>query len=252
MGYTHHDKISAVNGFAVGEAGNEKVVIDGDGNFAQNYYGEGWFANNAIPIGIETINTPHAIYGVVGAGLCSGTTFDVGDSGAISAFADYGGTVAGAVAVISAGHGLITGNIITITGSTNYNGVFCVTYIDANTFYVIDTWVANDGASTWTRPSSLTVDAQALTRVYVLSAHISISPAVTCQAIWTPYVGTTPQSKGVLKQNYWQDAGGEYLVSGAFTLLLELSAGDIIWMSIQSDTLTNLVPPAGGMRLWSI
>ena len=66
---------------------------------------------------------------------------------AISAFADYGATVTGTVKATSNTHGLATGDIITISGTTNYNGTFVITKIDANDFYFTDTWVANDGAS---------------------------------------------------------------------------------------------------------
>lgn len=75
----------------------------------------------------------------------SGTT-----SGAISAFADYSGTVAGTVKVTDVAHGMQTDNTVTIIGTTSYNGTFVITKIDANNFYITDTWVANDATGTWT------------------------------------------------------------------------------------------------------
>lgn len=71
-------------------------------------------------------------------------------TGAITAFADYSGTVAGAVKVTDASHGLITGNSITIAGTTNYNGTYTITSIDSDTFYITATWVATE-TGTWTR-----------------------------------------------------------------------------------------------------
>jgi hypothetical protein len=70
-------------------------------------------------------------------------------SKAITAFADNGG---GTVKATSFGHGL-TGTVasIKISGTTNYNGVYTVTVIDANNFYFTDTWVANDATGWWSK-----------------------------------------------------------------------------------------------------
>jgi len=67
----------------------------------------------------------------------------------ITAFADNGG---GTVKATSVGHGL-TGTVasIKISGTTNYNGVYTVTVIDANNFYFTDTWVANDATGWWSK-----------------------------------------------------------------------------------------------------
>jgi len=63
---------------------------------------------------------------------------------AISAFSDYGGTVAGTVKATSTGHGLSAGTTsnIAIANTEYYDGVYTVTYIDANNFYFTATWVA--------------------------------------------------------------------------------------------------------------
>jgi len=70
-------------------------------------------------------------------------------TGAISAFADYSATVAGTIEVTAAAHGFVTGNTVVISGTTNYNGTYILTVIDADTFYVTAVWVADDGASVW-------------------------------------------------------------------------------------------------------
>ena len=65
---------------------------------------------------------------------------------AITAFADYSGTVPGTVSATSATHGLPAGptDNIGIYGTINYNGVYTVTYIDANSFYFTKPWVATE------------------------------------------------------------------------------------------------------------
>lgn len=70
--------------------------------------------------------------------------------GSITAFTDYSGTVAGTVKVTSATHGMITGNTVIITGTTNYNGTFVITVIDASNFYITAAWVSDDATGDWT------------------------------------------------------------------------------------------------------
>jgi len=69
---------------------------------------------------------------------------------AINSFADYSGTVSGAVLVNSTGHGLSTGMYASITGTTNYNADYYATVVDANNFHIPTIWITNDGASTGT------------------------------------------------------------------------------------------------------
>lgn len=63
----------------------------------------------------------------------------------ITAFANHAGTVPGTVKATCTGHGLPAGTSdIEILGTTNYNGVRTVTYVDANSFYFTATWVATE------------------------------------------------------------------------------------------------------------
>jgi len=68
----------------------------------------------------------------------------------ITAFADYSGTVSGTVLVTSATHLIETGMSVTIAGTTNYNGFYNATKVNANTFYITATWVADDAVGTST------------------------------------------------------------------------------------------------------
>ena len=65
----------------------------------------------------------------------------------ITAFADYSGTVPASVKVTAASHGLKTGEYVIITGTTNFNGTYQITYIDANNFYILTTWSSTDTAT---------------------------------------------------------------------------------------------------------
>ena len=80
----------------------------------------------------------------------SGTlTRPFGAFGSITAFADADG---GQVTVTSASHGLANGNIVTITGTTSYNGTFTIANVSTNDYEITDTFVADDGTGTWIHP----------------------------------------------------------------------------------------------------
>lgn len=68
-------------------------------------------------------------------------------TGLITAFADSGG---GLVQVTSAAHGRNDGDVITITGTTNYNGEYTVSSATTNTFEITAVWVSDDATGTWT------------------------------------------------------------------------------------------------------
>jgi hypothetical protein len=75
--------------------------------------------------------------------------------GAITAFANGGG---GLVTVTDNDHGLVTGETVTIIGTTSYNGTFEVTVLTHNTFSITATWVANDATGTWTCYTSVSTE----------------------------------------------------------------------------------------------
>lgn len=69
----------------------------------------------------------------------------------ITVFADYSGTVAGTVKVTtSVAHTFLTEDVVTITGTTNYNGTFDLTKIDADEFYITHSWDGDDATGTVT------------------------------------------------------------------------------------------------------
>lgn len=67
--------------------------------------------------------------------------------GTITAFSDAGG---GKVSVASTANKLVDGQVVTISGTTNYNGDYTISSASTNSFSITATWVANDGTSLWT------------------------------------------------------------------------------------------------------
>ena len=82
--------------------------------------------------------------------LLDNFSFESSESiGSITAFATYDSTVEGATLVTDAAHGLSTGDIITISGTTNYNGLWQVVVVSSSTFYIMTPFIADDGTGTW-------------------------------------------------------------------------------------------------------
>jgi hypothetical protein len=110
----------------------------------------------------------------------------------ISSFSDYGATVSNTTLVNSTGHGMITGNWTTITGTTNYDGWSYITKVDNNNFYIGTTYVSNDGASTGT------VGYQSI-----------FYPYVYCRAeagVTTMYANISRMTPGPARDQYLDDA----------------------------------------------
>jgi len=122
-------------------------------------------------------------------------------SGSITVIADAGG---GSLTMTSAAHGLAVGNIITITGTTSYNGIFTLTAVATNTFTFVGTFVANDATGTWTQGNELN-------ELIYQAPDVFDNFAITAGNYWTEdYVpGTnalrlkvTPTDSGVLNARY--------------------------------------------------
>lgn len=192
---------------------------------------EAYTYNNAVATVIETADTPIALR-VSTAGILSGFTFDPGSTGAITAFADGTG---GTVLVSSAGHGLSDGDIITIRGTTNYNGVFAVSAVTTDTFKITDTWVNDNGASDWDQPGHVVYTAEH-TRNFSVVGQISGAPAAACKLIWKLYVNTTPQDKSTVERKF---AINDLDVCST-SCLITLSEGDILWLSVESDSTNDI------------
>jgi hypothetical protein len=191
--------------------------------------GEAYINGGATATINETANTPILVRGFT-AGTLSGWTYVAGTAGAITAYANYGGTVPGTVRVTSAAHGLLTGDIISIRGCTNYLGIFAITKIDNNSFYIFDTWVADDGASDWDKGAYLLAGASAAGNYqmsYGWSANITIFQAssLTCRV----YVNATACLKCATKLHLGTDGECKSTGNGS---TLTIANGDRVSFSV--------------------
>lgn len=206
-------------------------------------YAEMYIDNNGTATTIETAGTP-ILMKIFTEGLSDGFTFSAGKTGSITAYADYSGTVAGSTSVTSTAHDLSTGDIISIRGTTNYNGVYEVTVIDANTFYIMEAFVADDGASDWEKGDQFTVGQ---TGKYQMDYNISFSEGGAAGSLITTgvYINTTACSKSV---GYRKLANNDYGSISAGSIL-ELTAGDILSFFVQSSGTNDITAKYGNIRI---
>jgi len=95
------------------------------------------------------VSVKRYVYIAIGDSSMSGQLYRYGGSdttGPITAVADVGG---GKVKITSTAHGLEDGDIITITGTTSYNGEFTISNKTSNDFEIVSSFVATE-TGTWT------------------------------------------------------------------------------------------------------
>ena len=214
---------------------------DHDVQLTNEAEGEMYIFNSSTPIVIETADTPIMVRGCT-AGNLSNFTFNAGSTGAITAFSD--GT--GKVNVASAAHGLTTGDCITIRGTTNYNGLWEVTVIDAGNFSIPDTWVANDGASDWDEGSHLIAGTGAAGN-YTMNFQVSGSEAgaagsdVMCRIAINNTLCNKCVGERKLSTNDLGNLPG--------TASLTIADGDKLYFTIQSTGTNNITIKHGNLNL---
>jgi len=160
-------------------------------------------------------------------GVANGVSFGASSTAAITAFADATG---GQVTVTSAGHGLANGDIVNITGTTNYNGRFAVANVDTDTFEITDTWVADDATGTWVKGNSLTVAAAG---TYKLDWAATYTAEAGAKAFTFSISVNNAQQTKTLRKVVSVGTGHEN-ISG--TGVLALSANDIVRLDVTGTT----------------
>lgn len=180
--------------------------------------------------GLITVDTTLVWQAVTGfaADDIAGITFNAGSTGAITAYADAGG---GQVTVTSAGHTLVNGDIVTISGSTNYNGIFEVANVAAGTFEITDAFVADDAAGTFRNGSNFVI---LVDGVYLLTWQISAMAAANNKIfIFTISIDAVIETDGIQRRKF---ATGGDVGSVSGSMLVNSVAGDIIAFNLQNET----------------
>jgi len=180
--------------------------------------------------GLITIDTKEVWHAVTGFGneLVNGIAFNAGSTGAITI---YAGPDGGQVTVTSNDHGLSEGDIITISGSTNYNNIYEITNVSTHTFEITAGWLGDDAAGTWRNGSNYVVDK---TGIYLtgwqLSAH-SAGANKTYRFSMSHDAAICPQGLQRRKFAIQDDEGA---VAGS--CILSLTAGEIVAFNVYCET----------------
>ena len=196
-------------------------------NMAGDEYGSSYITGGGL-LTIDTVSVWHAVTGF-GNELVNGIAFNAGSTGAITA---YAGPDGGQVTVTSSGHGLSDGDIITISGSTNYNAIYEVSNVTPpNTFEITAAWAGNDAAGTWRNGSNYVVDKSGIYLTgWQLSAHAAAANKTYSFAM-SLNAAICPQGLQRRKFAIQDDEGA---VAGS--CMLSLTAGDIVAFNVYCET----------------
>lgn len=208
-------------------------------------YGEIYLAENGTATTITSANEDQLIENFT-EGLTSGFTFEASSNGVISAFADYSGTVSGTVKVTDTGHGLSDLDCISITGTTSYNGIFGITKIDNDNFYITDTWVADDATGTWQQGSALR-NTSGETHLYKVTISLSLASAGSNKEFEVSiYIGDTRQTKTLAHRKFSATDIGVISLTG----ILSVANNDFVVIAVRGLTdATNITFENGNMNL---
>ncbi len=210
-------------------------MADGDPIITGNNIAEMYQHEQTTPTTIQADNAWHLIkefsQGVIGVGW----TFGAGQQLAITAYATSDGGAK--TQVTSAGHGMSNGDIVSIAGTTNYDGVYIIEQVATDTFVIAIAYVANDGASVGEQGSYLQCDEVAAEGTYEVEYSVSITPAqngnVHEMVIFhnaTYKTNTEIQRKMGTAADYGVGASGGYLT---------ISNGDRITLAVQNLSATQ-------------
>lgn len=224
--------------FQCGAGVEHAITVIGDA------YAEAYIYNNAIDTVIETADIPIALR-QISEGLTANFVFDVGSTGAITSY-QIGTGGASFTRINDVDHGLSNGDVITVRGSTvaAYNGVQTVSSVSTDYFDIDTAWDVDGGASDWDQGASLKANGRSA-GIYSASWQMSTGPDAACNLIWMMYVNATPQTKSTAERKYpINDLG-----SCSSSCVLDISDGDVIWLSVQSDDTANILNKHGEFNL---
>ena len=225
---------------------NKAYFQDGAGSehevaFTGSYYAGMYLDDNSTAITIETADTPIMVNNATGGSLAN-FTFSSGSTGAITAYSD--GT--GKVNVASGTHGLASGDEVSIRGTTNYNGIWTITYIDADNFSIPDTWVNDNGASDWDEGSHL-IAGTGSAGVYGLDYNLSCSEAggAGSDVLGRIYINSTACTKCVAKRKFANNDYGN--LPG--TAIITVADSDKVYFTIESSGTNNITCQYGNLNI---
>ena len=199
---------------------------------------------------IETADTPHA-FTKFSTGDVQDFSFVAGITGAITAYADYSGTVANAIKATCVGHGLVTNDIITIRGTAgpnDYNGIWQITRIDDDNFYFVEAalWNADAGASDFEMGDYLLAGVGTAGEYDIAwNSSVSEGGGAGSVVLFCPMQNTTILTKASAKRKFANNDVGSISGGGH----IAIAVADRIWFTHQSDGTNDLTVNLMDFRL---
>lgn len=209
-------------------AGVISVAVDGT-DYIKPSYGEMYCYENATVLPIDVVNSYHPVRFLSAGSSLKNFTFDAGSTGAVASVADAGG---GKITITSNAHGLLAGEVVVFSNSTDYDGAYIVESPALNTFVVTKAFVATR-AFNWYQPSRLIAGAGSdgeYHAVFSCSASSSGNLKVFKFEFW---VNTTARDQTAAERKY--STGGDLtpLAAGGIGAV---TAGDQIYMMVADLT----------------
>lgn len=232
--YTKNDNIAY---FQDGSGSEHRLITD----VIHDHYAEMYTYNNSTEKVIDEANTWHGRINTTEGNTSTYMTYHLGYKQAITVWADAGGTPNEVTATSNGieAAGLVAGDFVTITGTTNYNGVYEILSVTANTFNIEHADAGDDAAGTVTSPSHFHVDSNLAAGLWSVTSNASMTPAANSKEFdMCFFINGTPQENTFCTHKTKSVGDYETITFDAFVNLVN---GDILWLAIMGKTdATNL------------
>jgi hypothetical protein len=203
-----------------------KAYVDERTNYA------GMYRYESIDVtDIQQVGEWHLLNEFTISAVAGGWAFHDGEQVPITAYANNGD---GKTQVTSAGHLMIDGDICSIAGTANYDGVWIVEQVAANTFVIDILFVADDGASVGEHGAHFQSTDVLSSGFYLITYSLSIQPAApNAVAEVATYYNATLQTESVAQVKL--GAITDYQNISGFSFV-DLSTLGLVGLSIRNKT----------------
>jgi len=194
------------------------------------FFGECYLYNNSTAMAIDIVNVYHACPNGV-TGLVNGFTFKNGKISAVSGVASASGGTK--ITCTSVAHGFLDGEVITITNSTNYDGVYLVESKTDDTFVVAKAYVVTRAFNA-VRGFSIRANT-GTAGTFILDWNCSAKNASGTNKDWRieANINLLPEDKASAQVRLPSATETSLLAAGC---ILTIAAGDYLWISVKNLT----------------
>lgn len=189
--------------------------------------GDMYIDDGSTALDIQAADADHGV-NLFSSNILSDVTFNAGSNDTFdnAAVVQNGSEVT----MPATGHGLSNSDIITIAGTTNYDGIYAVSNVQADTFDITHSFTAETLAATdaWNEASKLIVPN---TGNYQVEYDVSITSETANHFFeWGVYINTTRQVNTLAKRKFSNTDVGS-IGGGGY---ISATASDVIWLAVRN------------------